>query len=122
MQRFPQETASLFPEDDDETSRSGTSAVAFARVAPERALDLTADGLTYGVPESMADLEVGERVVVPLGRGDKPTPGFVIAISTEPGDFDPAKIKLITDRDSRGNRIDPQLVELGQWMSSYLTR
>ena len=33
-------------------------------------MDRYPDGLTYAVPGALADLRAGERVRVPLGRGD----------------------------------------------------
>jgi len=49
-----------------------------AQIVVERGIDRFPDGLTYLVPEELADLEPGERVIVPLGRGDKPAAGYVI--------------------------------------------
>jgi primosomal protein N' len=49
-----------------------------AQVAVERSVDLHPDGLTYAVPAELADLRAGERVRVPLGRGNAPTEGIVV--------------------------------------------
>ncbi|MFT5423117.1 MAG: primosomal protein N' (replication factor Y) [Phycisphaerales bacterium] len=89
--------------------------VVFARVAVERGLDRAA-GLTYRGPEGLV---VGDRVEVPLGRGNKTAGGFVVAVgSVELLDgFDPAKVKPITR--VTGARLLADLVELGRWMSDY---
>jgi len=52
------------------------SIVAYAQVAPEQGVDVTASGLTYAIPQSLKDIAVGDRVRVPLGRGNKNVPGF----------------------------------------------
>ena len=55
-----------------------------AQVAIERGIDRYPDGLTYVLPEELAMLEAGDRVVVPLGRGNTPTSGWIIR-TIEPG-------------------------------------
>ena len=71
----------------------------YARIAVERGFDRYPDGLTYAVPEELADLGTGERVMVPLGRGDSPTPGYVIdRQSDHPNSRDPDKVKWILRR------------------------
>jgi primosomal protein N' (replication factor Y) len=89
----------------------------FAQVVPERGLEM-AEGLTYGVPEAMADLRIGDRVIVPLGRGDRPVSGYVIDI-TDRTTLDAAKIKLIASRDRRSVNLPDDLVELARWISHY---
>ncbi|MHC4948965.1 MAG: replication restart helicase PriA [Planctomycetota bacterium] len=101
---------SLFPEAD--------TAVAFARVAVERGVDRHPDGLTYAVPPALADLRRGERVVVPLGRGQTPTPGYVVEIETD-SDLDPARIKPIRDRDPLTAPLPLELLDLAAWISRY---
>jgi primosomal protein N' (replication factor Y) len=90
----------------------------FARIAVERGIDRYPDGLTYGVPDDLSDLAEGDRVVVPLGRGDTPTPGYVIEILTH-ADAPPDRIKLIDHRDEHGVRLPGSLMGLARWVSSY---
>ncbi len=90
--------------------------VGYAQVATEQGIDLAATGLTYAVPESMADLAVGERVIVPLGRGDRRVAGFVIALS-ERSDVD--NVKSILSRDASALTLPPDLIELARWMAGY---
>ena len=95
--------------------------VAYAKVALEQGIDLSPDGLTYGVPAVLADLTVGERVSVPLGRGNKTVPGYVLAVS-ETCDLPAEKqhlVKAIVSRDESGVTLTPDLVELAKWMASY---
>ncbi len=88
----------------------------FAEVAPERGVDAAVTGLTYAVPESLADLAVGERVLIPLGRQDKPTPGIVIKLA---GQTQLSRVKAILGRDRAGVALTGDLVELAVWMAGY---
>jgi primosomal protein N' (replication factor Y) len=99
----------LFP---DETP------VAFAHVAVERGIDRYPEGLTYGIPAPLEGLQAGERVVVPLGRGDAPTRGYVIETMPEVS-LDPDAVKLISRRDDSGARLPGELLELARWISGY---
>ena len=93
--------------------------VGYARVAPERAFDRSPEGLTYGIPKRLSDLLVGERVIVPLGRGDTATAGVVVEVDVEPG-MKVSKIKAILRRDEKaGGALPSDLVKLGQWIASY---
>ncbi len=90
----------------------------YARVAVERAVDRYPDGLTYAVPASLVALRPGERVLVPLGRGDTLTAGYVIDIAHDTT-FDPQAIKPITKRDESSAVLPGQLLELAKWISGY---
>jgi primosomal protein N' (replication factor Y) len=90
----------------------------YAHVAPEQGIDASGRGLTYAVPAAMGDLQVGMRVVVPLGRGNRSVPGYVIELSNET-DVDPSKLKPIKSRDPHGVRLPADLIELARWMSGY---
>jgi len=95
--------------------------VAYAKVALEQGIDLSPDGLTYGVPAALSDLIIGERVSVPLGRGNKAVSGYVMAIS-DTCDLPKEKhhlIKAIVARDDSGITLTPDLVELAKWMAGY---
>lgn len=86
----------------------------YVRVAVERGVDRD-DGLTY----SGEGLEVGDRVEVPVGRGDKRVGGVVIAaggVELLDG-FDPRKVKKVLR--STGARMPSELVELGRWLAGY---
>ncbi|MCX5660495.1 MAG: primosomal protein N' [Planctomycetota bacterium] len=90
----------------------------YARVALEQGIDASAAGLTYAVPAALADLRVGERVVVPLGRGNKSVSGYVLEINGHT-EFEPAKVKAILARDRQGISLTPDLMELATWMAGY---
>lgn len=86
-------------------------------------MDAYPEGLTYAVPRELNDLQPGERVIVPLGRGDRATAGVVIEIlARENGSIrglDPDRIKPIARRDAEGIRLPQALLELARWISSY---
>jgi primosomal protein N' (replication factor Y) (superfamily II helicase) len=100
------------------------SAGGYAVVAIERGLDTAgagggaAGGLTYAVPDSLSDLSVGDRVVVPLGRGDKPVSGYVVERS-DTSAFTGGRVKRILERDAGGVSLPPDLIDLARWISGY---
>lgn len=102
---------SLFPP----RSESPGAIARLVRVAIERGLDAP-DGLTYAAAGGLADVAVGERVMVPLGRRDARAAGFVVEVDVEP-DVDPDRIKPIARR--TGARLPAALVELARWMARY---
>ncbi|MBX3354314.1 MAG: primosomal protein N' [Phycisphaeraceae bacterium] len=94
--------------------------VGLVLVAVERGIDRAPEGLAYLVPESLASLEVGERVVVPLGRGDRPTPGWVVGrLREEECSVPRSKLKCVLERDLRSAPLPVTLVELARWISAY---
>lgn len=87
----------------------------YARVVLERGIDHP-EGLTYAVPVGMEGLDEGERVIVPLGRGDRPAAGYVIEVTTRPG-IDPGRIKPVSGR--QGRVFPASLMQLARWISAY---
>ncbi len=113
----------LFPHHEESVEQNPLNSdlddAVYARVAIERGLDRMG-GLTYRVPErSGSDVCVGQRVSVPVGRGNTATGGIVIETgSSELLDgFDPRKVKAILG--TTNTVLPPALIELGQWMSTY---
>ncbi len=92
--------------------------VGYAHVALEQGIDAAPAGLTYAVPAALADLAVGQRVRVPLGRGNRPVAGYVVELLAET-EHDPAKVKPILERDPRALSLPGDLVELARWIASY---
>ncbi|MCH8824085.1 MAG: primosomal protein N' [Planctomycetes bacterium] len=91
--------------------------VGFARVAVERSVDQYPDGLVYAVPEQLGELAIGARVVVPLGRGNTATAGYVIELMRET-ELDETRIKAI-ESEAHKAAMPRQLIELAKWISSY---
>ena len=102
----------------------------FARVVVERGIEKregaaaqSGDGLTYAAQGPEFDgLLVGERVIVPLGRGSKATGGVVVAVGGPEllDGFDPRKIKPMSKRMRPGEAVlTPALIELARWIAAY---
>lgn len=93
----------------------GGSETTYVRVAVERSIHELAT-LTYACDP---DAQVGDRVVVPLGRGDALTRGIIV----ETGDvalldgLSPKKVKPVRNRDPVG--MPASLVELARWAARY---
>lgn len=105
------------------TTAPSTATAGMVLVAVERGFDHAPEGLTYLVPETLADLRPGEHVTVPLGRGNRPTPGLVVR-RLGPDECDAAKaaapvLKAVLSRDPRQRPLPTELLELGRWISSY---
>jgi primosomal protein N' (replication factor Y) (superfamily II helicase) len=107
----------LFGHIDDETLAPDDAPAPlgpFAGVALENSLDRELD---YAIPEKLIDyLHIGQRVRVPLGRGNRPQFGYVVSLhdtTTYP------KIKPLLGIDDERVLINPQLMQLARWMSRY---
>lgn len=90
----------------------------YARVAVERGVDRYPEGLTYGIPADVGPLAPGVRVVVPLGRGNTPTAGYVVEVLPEI-DTDPEKLKGVLERDGSAPVLPGELLQLATWISRY---
>ncbi len=106
---------SLFSANDNSLDVFDVDSAWFVQVAVERGID-RADGLTYRAEETVG---VGQRVMVPVGRGNTPTAGIVIGAGGAEllGGFDPRKVKTILQ--ATDARVEPSIVALAKWMSTY---
>jgi primosomal protein N' (replication factor Y) len=95
----------------------------FAHVVVERGIDRVGTAgqraLTYALPDQAGEVRPGQRVVVPLGKGDKPAAGIVVAVGGPElaGEVPLARIKPIAR--ATPVRLTELLVGLAQWMSEY---
>ncbi len=86
----------------------------FAAVALEASIDKTLD---YQIPKQLiSTLQVGQRVRVPLGRNNKPSKGYVVAISPT---TEYPKIKPLISIDDPRVLVGPKLMTLARWISRY---
>lgn len=70
----------------------------------------------YRIPSHLEGmLKVGTEVVVPFGRGNKETKGYVTALSDQT-DYDEAKIKPVFGVAEGSMQIEAKLVALAAWM------
>lgn len=100
------------------------TAAGFALVAVELAVDHAPDGLTYLIPPALAGLPEGARVLVPLGRGNKPTAGWIVRKSTDLAElgtlgFDATKLKHLLAQDESEAVLPSELLALARWISGY---
>jgi primosomal protein N' (replication factor Y) (superfamily II helicase) len=77
--------------------------------------------LTYRVPGRFKKIiQQGQRVRVPLGRGDRPAIGYCVRVdAAAPGDLDPARIKDVVEVLDPLPLIDDKMLELTRWMADY---
>lgn len=90
----------------------------FALIALERSIDTTDGGFTYAIPPALSDLALGDRVTVPLGRGNKPAAGVVVGLVDE---ADPSikTVKLIKSRERSAASLPSDLMTLARWIAGY---
>ncbi|HEX8324453.1 MAG TPA: DEAD/DEAH box helicase family protein, partial [Tepidisphaeraceae bacterium] len=115
-----QSTELLFPRADEiDSSPEPARAVGrhdgpVAVVAIERSVDRVLD---YAVPPKfVAALAIGQRVRVPLGRGNKMTYGYVVGLSDG---SDHPKLKPIQAIDDDRVLVQPKMMELARWIGRY---
>jgi len=106
-----------------EIKKTAVAHIAFAQcvlIAVERGVDAYPDGLTYGVPASLAPLRAGQRVMVPLGRGDSATPGWIIKVlkTSENTGVSADRLKAVRSVDDTVS-LPSQVMDLARWMSAY---
>ncbi len=75
----------------------------------------------YRIPDRLIDrLSVGMEVLVPFGRGNKLTSGYVIDITEHcnygPAKDDPARMKEIFSVSQNGVTVESRLIRLAEWM------
>ena len=104
---------SLFP--DSGPAPRAIAAGLYASVAIERSLDKV---LGYSVPAALAAIiAVGQRVRVPLGRGDKPAHGYVVELLGSPKTTH--KLKPVMAIDDERVLLAAPMLELARWMGRY---
>ncbi len=70
----------------------------------------------YRIPIYMEEeLSVGMEVIVPFGKGNRQTKGYVVGFA-ETCDYDLSKVKEILDISRKGIAIEGKLVALAAWM------
>ena len=70
----------------------------------------------YRIPEELvSSVAVGDRVLIPFGKGDRQIAGFVLDISNT-AKFDPARTKSIISVVSDDSLVEQKLIVLAHWM------
>lgn len=76
---------------------------------------------SYRVPARLeAVVRPGQRVRVPLGRGNKPAVGYCVRIDAEaPSGIDPNRVKEVIEALDDPPLINTAMLELTRWMAGY---
>ena len=73
----------------------------------------------YKVPSHLeGELSVGAEVLVPFGKGNRETKGYVVGFA-QTCEYDLSKVKEIKDISRRGVAIEGRLVALAAWMKEH---
>ena len=73
----------------------------------------------YGIPSELEGvLQVGMEVIVPFGKGNRETNGYVIGVS-ETCEYDAKKVKTILKLAEKRMAIEGKLVALAGWMKEH---
>jgi len=99
-------------------AESGAAPGPFAGVVFNRPLDQV---FTYRIPARLsATLRPGQRLRVPLGRGNKPEVGYCVRVDAGlPAGVEPSKVKEVIEALDDPPQIDANMLELTRWMASY---
>jgi primosomal protein N' (replication factor Y) len=99
---------------DERTATAGP----FAGVVINRPIDQV---LSYRVPPRLAHLvQPGQRVRVPLGKGNAPTVGYCVSVEpAAPEGLNPARLKELADVVDAVPLIDAKMLELTRWIADY---
>ena len=72
--------------------------------------------LDYGVPDELAEtIEIGRRVKVPLGKGNRTVVGYCVQL--ERRKVDARKLKLVSEVIDRRSLLSPTMIRLTEWMA-----
>src|SRR5205809_3450546 len=86
----------------------------FAAVALEQGIDRLLD---YSIPPRLVPLlKPGQRVRVPLGKNNRPVPGYVVCLRDTT--HHPSVKRIFAIEDER-ELVGPKLLDLARWMSRY---
>ncbi len=77
--------------------------------------------LTYRAPARLAQsLCPGQRLRVPLGKGNRLTTGYCVSVDSAPPEgLDPHKLKEVVEVLDLVPRIDAKMLELTRWIAEY---
>ena len=73
----------------------------------------------YRIPKELEEnISIGTEVIVPFGKANKETSGYIVAFS-KTTDYDPEKIKPVLRIAEKKMAIESKLVSLAAWMKEY---
>ncbi len=101
-------------EDGSPTPVTGPSTGLFAEVVFDRPLD---HAFSYAVGETLVDaVAVGKRVRAPFGKGDRPTIGYCVGLTTQAPSRSVKELLGVLDDQAL---LDDKLLRLTRWMADY---
>ncbi len=109
-------TKNLFANEEVPEDVSGAHVV---RIAFDTGADTEFD---YIVPDRFWPVQVGQRLEVPFGRGNKLATGFCVAVIDEACEERKSrrfKLKVVKKVIDNEPLVDGQLMELARWISTY---
>jgi len=93
--------------------------IGWVEVAIDAGIDARGRGLHYAVDDELADLAVGDAVMVPLGRGNRPIRGWIVdRLDAAPAEAPPT-LKHVLERVPDAPSLPAELVQLGCWIADY---
>jgi len=73
----------------------------------------------YSIPSHLEGVfQIGEQVIVPFGRGNKETKGYIVGFEEKP-EYPAEKIKPVLRKVQDERAIESKLVELAAWMKEH---
>lgn len=88
----------------------------YAEIIVDNASSNTDKLFTYLIPERYrSNIELGMRVLVPFGRGNRVLEGIILNIKNKIS-FDPKKVKEITSLVDESSTISRDMLKLSEWM------
>ena len=106
--------AGLFPGEPVESPIIGEQYNLYAQIVFDRPLEVP---YTYAVPSSLeGTIKKGARVLAPLGRGDKNTPGWCVDLTGTKPERTVKPLRGVLDPEPL---VDDHLLELTRWMADY---
>ena len=91
----------------------------WVEVAVDAGLDAGGRGLTYAIDPQLQDLRVGESVLVPLGRRNRPVRGWVVDRFTQPPAAAGVSLKHVLSRVDGAPVMPADLIDLARWIAGY---
>ena len=85
-------------------------------------IDITHDAVdklfSYRIPDELqGNLEIGDAVIIPFGKGDSKRSAYVIEFTDEIN-FDESKIKSIISKEDKKTKLDDNLIKIAHFIST----
>jgi primosomal protein N' len=93
--------------------------IGWVEVAVDAGIDAGGHGLHYAIDQELAHLQVGDPVMVPLGKRNRPVRGWIVdRLDTPPTDA-PATLKHVLNLVEDAPALPKASIDLARWMASY---